>query len=126
MTELRTRDEIREDVRKLRTRRSYRTTIITMRIMLMAFPAFGIGWWLQYSVVPKPIVASILVASFIVGLCSGLVYFFTAMFLAIEQSVKARSLYNPTANIEFFKVYFTDLFRPIIRRRYRDDQSDHS
>lgn len=117
---MRTRDQIRKDVEQLRSRRSYRTTIVAMRTTLLAISAFAVGWLLQYTTVPKPIVASILVASFVVGFCSGLVYFVIALFLAIERSIRGRSIYNPTANFEFTKVFFGDLLRPILRRRRGD------
>lgn len=112
---MRTGEQIRKDIEELRSRHAYRVSIVALRVVLLAFPAFGAGWWLQYTSVPKQIAASIIVACFVAGFCGGLLYFVAGLYLAIEQSVKARSIYNPTANLAFARAFLGDLFRPIVR-----------
>lgn len=114
---MRTRDQIRLHIESLRSRRPYRLMIVTMRLLILAFPVAALAWWLQYTSVPKPIVGVLFIGAVAVGVIGGLVYIPVAMFLAIEQSVKARSLYDPTADLEFTKVFLVDLVRPVLRRR---------
>ncbi|GAA1804490.1 hypothetical protein GCM10009682_27680 [Luedemannella flava] len=102
---------------QLRSRASYRVSVVTFQIGFLSFLAFGIGAALQHTAVPKPVVGVIVIAAAATAAVSILVYFCAATYLAISMSLRHRSVFNPHAQWEFARVFTADLVRPLRRGR---------
>src|SRR3954452_17813964 len=103
------------EIEQLRSRASYRVSVAAFRIGVPALCACAIGFALQHTVVPKPIVAVLVVAGAAAAVVSLLVYFCAATYLGISMSLRHRSVYNPRAQWQFTKVFTADLVRSLRR-----------
>ncbi|GAA1837964.1 hypothetical protein GCM10009682_63300 [Luedemannella flava] len=110
-----------DEMGQLRSRASYRVSVVTFRTGILAFLAFGIGAALLHTEVLKPIGGVVVIAAAVTAFVSMPIYFCAAIYLGISRSRQHRSVYNPRAQWQFTKAFTADLVRPLRRGRASDE-----